>query len=126
MPYDIQLQQIHEVIQRQTKNVSYVLTDRLWPRGISKADLGTIIWYKDAGPAPALRKGLHDGSLSAEMFEQAYKKQLLETPETLEPLLKQARQGDLCLLTATHNPNTSYLVVLLDALLKKLEAKASK
>lgn len=116
MAHDIQLEQIHEAIHHPVKGVSYVLTDRLWPRGIRKDDLGSIKWYKEAGPTPDLRKAFHDGSLSTEKFHQAYKKQLLESPEIIEPLLSTAKKGKLCLLTATHDAANSYLTVLRDVL----------
>jgi uncharacterized protein YeaO (DUF488 family) len=33
-----------------------VLVDRVWPRGISKAKLGDVIWLKEIAPSTDLRK----------------------------------------------------------------------
>ena len=32
-----------------------VLVDRLWPRGLRKADAHLTLWMKDVAPSPALR-----------------------------------------------------------------------
>lgn len=94
-----------------------VLTDRLWPRGVRKTDLGNIIWYKFASPETTLRQGLHRGLLSPEQFAQAYREQLQRHPETLQPLLELWHRSSLQLLTATHDPNTSYLLILRSVLI---------
>lgn len=37
------------------------LTYRLWPRGVSKGDLRTDLWARDAAPSDGLKKGFaHD------------------------------------------------------------------
>ena len=33
-----------------------VLVDRLWPRGVSKAEAAIELWLKDVAPSTALRK----------------------------------------------------------------------
>ncbi|MFW6081854.1 MAG: DUF488 domain-containing protein, partial [Desulfosalsimonas sp.] len=33
-----------------------ILVDRVWPRGVSKKQLGADLWLKDAAPSTALRK----------------------------------------------------------------------
>ena len=124
MTHSIQLQQLHHVLAEPNSQLDYVLIDRLWPRGVRKADLESIVhWYKDAAPSPELRKALHDGSLSDAKFRQAYARQLKDDAESLTPLLEKARTGTLCLVTATKNPDSSYLVVLRDALLSSLKAE---
>ncbi|MCI5851212.1 MAG: DUF488 family protein [Sutterellaceae bacterium] len=37
-----------------------VLVDRLWPRGIRKADARVDLWAKDLTPSPGLRKWFHE------------------------------------------------------------------
>ena len=114
MKYHIKLQQIHEAIQQPAPlNSSRVLIDRLWPRGIRKADLGDISWYRAV-------------SLSATQFNHAYAKQLQTAESELEPLIDMARKTDLYLLTATHNPEQSYLTVLRDTITDALQQKPTK
>lgn len=124
MSYVITLHGIRDAVKIQPHGVGRVLTDRLWPRGLRKDELGDIQWYRDASPETALRKGFHDGTISTATFRQQYRAQLQRTPETLAPLVQLARQGELQLLTATHMPQDSYLTVLRQALLDALAAQA--
>jgi len=36
-----------------------VLVDRLWPRGLSKAEARLDLWLRDVAPSDALRKRFH-------------------------------------------------------------------
>ena len=52
-----------------------------------------------------------------------YQEQLKYDPDALFPLMKLARKGALQLLTATHDPQTSYLTVLKQAVIQALVAE---
>ena len=43
----------------QENNAVRVLVDRVWPRGISKADANLDYWLKEIGPTSQLRKWFH-------------------------------------------------------------------
>ena len=120
MPYTITLNSVHDAIHEKPGKTARVLIDRLWPRGLRKDELGDIQWLHDASPAPDLRKGFHSGDITPEQFRRRYKQQLQQSPDTLLPLMKLARKGELQLLTATHDPQTSYLTVLKQAVLDAL------
>lgn len=121
MPYLISLYGIRPATQEPQKpGCSRVLIDRLWPRGLRKEALGDIQWLRDASPSTELRKGMHSGTLSQAQFATRYRQQLQQSPETLLPLMKLARQGELQLLTATHDPQHSYLALLKQTLLEAL------
>lgn len=113
----ITLVQLKEVLHDPSIKGDYVLTDRLWPRGVRKTDMKHIEWYKGASPSTELRKGFHAGDLSPKQFQLAYKKQLDADLESITPLVEKARNHDLHLVTATHDPDTSYLVVLKQAII---------
>ena len=115
--FPINLVQIKDVLHESTPDGYFVLTDRLWPRGVRKVDMEHIEWYKGASPSTELRKGFHAGDLSPKQFQLAYKKQLEAEPQSLAPLIEKAKQQPLYLVTATHDPHTSYLVVLRQAIL---------
>ena len=69
-----------------------VLVDRLWPRGLKKAQAGIDDWRKDLGPSHALRKWFdHDPAKWAE-FRRRYRKELREAGK-LEDLRQLARLG---------------------------------
>ncbi|ASR88129.1 DUF488 domain-containing protein [Alcaligenes faecalis] len=120
MPYTITLSRIYDAIHEPAGKAARVLTDRLWPRGLSKDELGDIQWLHEASPANELRKNFHSGAISPEQFQHRYHEQLQHDPDALFPLMKLARQGELQLLTATHDPQTSYLTVLKQAVIEAL------
>ncbi len=50
-----------------------ILVDRLWPRGISKADAKLDLWLKDIAPSSELRKWFcHKPELFAEFREKYF------------------------------------------------------
>ncbi|MEO6032114.1 MAG: DUF488 family protein [Burkholderiaceae bacterium] len=75
-----------------------VLIDRLWPRGVSKADAALDLWLKDIAPSTALRKWFgHDPALWEE-FQVRYTEEVRDHPQALEQLRDLARQGPLTLV----------------------------
>lgn len=53
-----------------------VLVDRLWPRGISKANAVLDEWRKDLAPSDELRKWFGHESEKWEEFKRRYRKEL--------------------------------------------------
>lgn len=53
-----------------------VLVDRLWPRGIAKADARIDLWLRDLSPSDALRKEFHAKPEKWTPFQKAYAKEL--------------------------------------------------
>lgn len=77
---------------------SRYLVDRLWPRGISRADLAIAAWVREAAPSDELRKWYrHDPELWEE-FKQRYFNELDQHPEAWQPLLEAARRGTITLV----------------------------
>jgi uncharacterized protein YeaO (DUF488 family) len=94
------------------------LVDRLWPRGLAKAEAPFEEWLKDIAPTPELRKWYsHDVEQYAE-FARRYRKELREAPAAaaLGMLRKRARRGRVVLLTATKDLEHSGAAVVRDAL----------
>ncbi len=93
---------------------SRVLVDRLWPRGVRKADLAGVEWLKDVAPTNELRRWYgHDPGRFAE-FERRYHAELRRPPASLavEHLIELARNDALILLTATRDVEHSAARVL--------------
>ncbi len=90
-----------------------VLIDRLWPRGVAKADASWEIWAKDIAPSTELRKWFgHDPALFDE-FAQRYRDELAANRETVDALRAKIEGADqVTLLTATKEPSNSHAVVL--------------
>ena len=57
-----------------------VLVDRLWPRGVSKANGRIDLWAKELAPSDALRREFHAKPERWAAFVKAYAKEL-EAPE---------------------------------------------
>ena len=97
-----------------------VLVDRLWPRGVRKADAAIDHWAKELAPSTELRKWFgHDPARWAE-FRQRYAAELREQGEALERLRALAEKGPVTLVYAAHDEKHNDAVVLRDVLLSRL------
>src|SRR5579864_4473990 len=75
-----------------------ILIDRLWPRGVKKADAAIDQWIKDIAPSTALRKWFgHDPERWAE-FRSRYAVEVHEHPEQLDRLRALASRGQITLV----------------------------
>ena len=95
-----------------------LLVDRLWPRGLSKANARLDEWVKDVAPSDDLRRWYgHDPERFAE-FRRRSVADLLE-PEragALARLAEAANRGTVTLLTATKDAEHSQAAVLAEQL----------
>ena len=98
------------------------LVDRLWPRGIRKADLQVDAWLKDAGPSGELRKWFAHDPARWEEFERKYFAELDDRPEAWEPIAKAARRGRVTLLYGARDTEHNNAV----ALKQYVEAKITR
>lgn len=93
-----------------------ILVERLWPRGIKKADLPLDAWIKDVAPSTGLRQWFsHDPAKWAE-FQRRYRAELRAHPEALAPLRAAAHKGQLTLIYSSHDTEHNNAVVLRDLL----------
>jgi uncharacterized protein YeaO (DUF488 family) len=84
-----------------------VLVDRLWPRGLKKADAAIDRWMKDLAPSPELRRWFGHDPARWEEFRRRYSAEVRAHAELLQELRDLARSGPVTLLFAardeTHN-----------------------
>jgi len=93
-----------------------VLVDRLWPRGMRKADAAVGLWMKEIAPSTELRRWFgHDPSRWDE-FQQRYKAELSEDAALLDELRGIAKKGTLTLIYSAHDEAHNQAVVLRDVL----------
>lgn len=95
-----------------------VLVDRLWPRGLSKADAHLDEWLKDVAPSPDLRLWFGHELDRWDEFVRLYRLEL-KTPasvEHLDRLRKLAATRTVTLLFAARDENHNNAVVVRDAL----------
>jgi uncharacterized protein YeaO (DUF488 family) len=97
-----------------------VLVDRLWPRGLRRADAALDDWLKEAAPSADLRRWYGHDVPRFEEFARRYRTELEQPPAApaIARLRKLARAKPLTLLTATRDVEHSGAVVLLDYLLE--------
>jgi uncharacterized protein YeaO (DUF488 family) len=102
------------------------LVERLWPRGVRKADLPLDGWLRDVAPSPQLRRWFgHDPHKWAE-FRRRYLAELRRNPSALEPLLAAAREGSITLVYSARDTKHNAAVVLREHLARKVEAEATR
>ncbi|MFF3323884.1 DUF488 domain-containing protein [Streptomyces sp. NPDC002889] len=91
-----------------------VLVDRLWPRGLSKADARIDEWPKALTPSTELRRWYHGKEGTYEEFCRRYENELAEpaAAQALDGLRTLAAAGPLTLLTAAKEPDRSHTSVL--------------
>lgn len=80
-----------------------ILVDRLWPRGISRADAPFESWMKDVAPSSELRKWYGHKPERFDEFTRRYRHELTneDSSEALESLRVQATHKPIVLVTAT-------------------------
>ena len=115
----IHLKRVYEKAER--RDGMRFLVERLWPRGVRKTDLPLESWQKNVGPSDALRKWFaHDPEKWTE-FQRKYFKELDESPEVWEPILKAAERGTVTLLYSSRDPEHNNAVALKHYLEAKLK-----
>lgn len=94
-----------------------VLVDRLWPRGLSKANAKVDVWLKEVAPTTELRQWFgHDPEKWRE-FERRYRVELDGNP-AMDELRELAGHGGITLVYAAKDSvhcNAVVLKKLLDA-----------
>ena len=104
------------------------LVERLWPRGVAKADLPVDEWLKEVGPSTELRKWFgHDPDKWAG-FRRRYFRELDSRPEAWKPIVSAARRGGtVTLVYSSHDTVHNNAIALRDYLHAKVQRpRASK
>lgn len=88
------------------------LVDRLWPRGVRKEALQIDGWLRDVAPSDALRKWFGHDPAKWDEFRQRYFAELEAKPESWQPLLQAAQEGDITLLYSARDEAHNNAVAL--------------
>ena len=95
-----------------TRDGRRILVDRLWPRGLSKADAKIDDWPKDIAPSTELRKWFgHDPERWSE-FKRRYFAELKSKPDTVRALLDYVRAGTVTFLYSSKERRLNNVVAL--------------
>jgi uncharacterized protein YeaO (DUF488 family) len=89
-----------------------VLVDRLWPRGIRKADAALHAWMKDTAPSTELGKWFDHEPAKWSELRTRHTEEIRQHPEVLAELRALARQGTVTLVYSAHDEAHNDAVVL--------------
>jgi uncharacterized protein YeaO (DUF488 family) len=109
---DVQVRRAYE--KRSPEDGTRVLVDRLWPRGLARADADLDEWCKEVAPSTELRKWDSHDPERFEEFGHRYKVEMQrpERAEAVAHLRHLMSEKTLTLLTATKRPEISEAFVL--------------
>ena len=94
-----------------------VLVDRLWPRGLTKAESQIDEWARDIAPSRALRKWFNHDPKRWDEFRIRYTRELADHPGRVERLRRLARDRRVTLVFAARDEAHNHAVVLRDLVL---------
>jgi uncharacterized protein YeaO (DUF488 family) len=92
------------------------LVDRLWPRGVRRADLQVTDWLKGVGPSSELRRWFGHEPEKWDEFRRRYFAELDARPEAWRSLRDAAAAGDVTLLYGSRDAEHNNAVALRDYL----------
>jgi uncharacterized protein YeaO (DUF488 family) len=95
-----------------------VLVDRLWPRGVKKAEAAIDEWARDVAPSADLRRWYGHQPERFDEFARRYRAELAAAPaaDAVAALVTRLRKGPVTLLTATRDVERSGAAVLAEHL----------
>ena len=94
-----------------------ILVDRLWPRGISKAEAALAEWMKELSPSTGLRKWFGHDPERWETFRRRYAAEIREHAEVLARLRSLARSRRVTLVYSARDEAHNDAIVLRDVIL---------
>jgi uncharacterized protein YeaO (DUF488 family) len=99
-----------------------VLVDRLWPRGIRRADLAVDRWPRELAPSDGLRRWFGHRPERWEEFRRRYREELREPERNrlLDELAGLARREPLTLLFGARDRARNQAVVIMEELEDRL------
>ncbi|MGX4805468.1 DUF488 domain-containing protein [Bradyrhizobium guangdongense] len=95
-----------------------VLIDRLWPRGVRKANAAIDEWMKALAPSTQLRKWFGHAPERWPEFQRRYRSEIQRHPAELNRLRELAQDGPITLVYAAHDDAHNDAVVLRNILLE--------
>jgi uncharacterized protein YeaO (DUF488 family) len=102
-----------------------ILVDRLWPRGVSKAEAKLDEWIKEIAPSTELRTWFGHDPRRWDEFRKRYRAELAEHAETLKDLRRRAREGPITLVYSARDEIHNDAVVLRNVILGRTEKEPS-
>ncbi len=94
-----------------------ILIDRLWPRGVSKANARVDLWFKEIAPTDKLRKWFSHDPKKWESFKKKYIDELKENKSSLDKIKNLKKEHKMITLVfAAKDEQHNNAVVLIEIL----------
>ena len=106
-----------------------ILTDRLWPRGISKERAAIDLWEKDISPSTYLRKWFNHEEALYPKFREQYRDELEKNPDKddfIKTVKEQLTKDNVTLLFGAKEEKLNQATVLKEWLEEKMERSSSR
>jgi uncharacterized protein YeaO (DUF488 family) len=100
------------------------LVDYLWPRGVRKPALKLTRWVRGVSPSDALRKWFDHDAAKWEEFQSRYITELDAKPQSWQPLVMAAQEGDLTLVFGARDTEHNNAVALRSYLITQIKQAA--
>ncbi len=101
------------------------LVERLWPRGVRRADLRLSGWLKDVAPSHELRRWFGHEPEKWDEFRRRYFAELDERPEGWTPLRDATAAGDITLVYSSRDVEHNNAVALREYVTARLDGAAT-
>jgi uncharacterized protein YeaO (DUF488 family) len=109
---------------RKRRSEYSVLVDRIWPRGVKKAAVGTDAWHKELAPSSALRTWFDHDPAKWEQFKFKYKQELERKKELLAQIKTLEKDHGTVILLYAAKDNTHNNAVVLKEVLDSIGRKS--
>jgi uncharacterized protein YeaO (DUF488 family) len=96
-----------------------ILIDRLWPRGVKKANAAIDEWMKAIAPSTELRKWFGHAPERWPEFQRRYRSEIQQHPAEFKQLRELTQDGPITLVYAAHDDAHNDAVVLRNLLVRR-------
>jgi uncharacterized protein YeaO (DUF488 family) len=96
-----------------------ILVDRLWPRGLRKAEAALDDWLKEIAPSTGLRQWFHHDPARWPEFERRYRAELQQHTQEVDRIRAMAKKRTVTLVYGAHDEEHNDAVVLKKVLLEE-------
>jgi uncharacterized protein YeaO (DUF488 family) len=102
------------------------LVERLWPRGVRRADLRLTDWLRDVAPSDELRRWFGHEPQKWDEFRRRYVAELDERPQAWAPVRDAMATGDVTLLYSSRDTEHNNAVALREYMRERLQEVTSR
>ena len=106
----VKIRRVYEEAKRE--DGKRILVDRLWPRGLRKAEVKVDLWLKEIAPSTALRKWFSHEPSKWEEFKKRYSVELEKNNEQISLLEREVSEGKVTLVYGAKDQEHNGAVVL--------------